>query len=146
MLTISCTGSDLAHTPADDLHLISTHAPRVGSDYGHQPYHLVYHYFNPRSPCGERPLFPLLTSLVIIFQPTLPVRGATPHAQPNKGDSNISTHAPRAGSDRINYITIGGSNISTHAPRAGSDSGGRMCCPSARISTHAPRAGSDLYF
>ena len=56
-------------------------------------------YFNPRSPHGER------------LQP-----GATVSA-----DGNISTHAPRTGSDSILHPHIAHIAISTHAPRTGSD-------------------------
>ena len=80
----------------------------------------------------------------MIFQPTLPVRGAT-RGRPRIGArTRISTHAPRAGSDP-NYTQKPGANpsISTHAPRAGSDAP-RTWRPSPEsISTHAPRAGSD---
>ena len=57
--------------------------------------------FNPRSPCGERPITGLLALFNII----------------------ISIHAPRAGSDYYQRFIplIGGSHISIHAPRAGSD-------------------------
>ena len=56
---------------------ISTHAPRAGSDPEHMQYLRREAYFNPRSPCGERlmSLPPFSTS--VVFQPTLPVRGAT---------------------------------------------------------------------
>ena len=79
-------------------------------------------YFNPRSPCGERPLAAELLAKEGIFQSTLPVWGATV--------------APGAFSD-----TLG---ISIHAPRVGSDERGE-CMPSPEniISIHAPRVGSD---
>ena len=60
----------------------------------------VFQNFNPRSPCGERP-----------------------GAEMRRGlSAAISTHAPRAGSDKLKQPhgpVIKG--ISTHAPRAGSD-------------------------
>ena len=68
---------------------ISIHAPRVGSDSRPTRRAKARRYFNPRSPCGERPL---LISVVITsykFQSTLPVWGATkpvrirPDIQPN---------------------------------------------------------------
>ena len=34
-------------------------------------------YFNPRSPCGERPFTKILLNITTLFQSTLPVRGAT---------------------------------------------------------------------
>ena len=78
--------------------LISTHAPRAGSDpvgYGSQVKH---RYFNPRSPCGER-LDAILPGMSAVrFQPTLPVRGATGLAMRGHLTIVISTHAPRTGS------------------------------------------------
>ena len=102
-------------------------------------------YFNPRSPCGERP------------------RGRGPPPGPRR----ISIHAPRVGSDRLSsartprscYFNprspcgerlIGDAestivvDISIHAPRVGSDllvvgDGAGVLA----ISIHAPRVGSD---
>ena len=126
--------------------IISTHAPRTGSDT------------NMTQVLSEFPT----------FQPTLPARGATlrssstswapanfnprsPHGERPAGRyrqtvrRHISTHAPRTGSDaqpaRNERIE---NNISTHAPRTGSDGGG-LVGRQVRdgISTHAPRTGSD---
>ena len=78
---------------------ISTHAPRAGSDpCGHRT-RSCGAYFNPRSPCGERPGLITTTNQSCLFQPTLPVRGATCQAIRLLGPVLISTHAPRAGSD-----------------------------------------------
>ena len=57
----------------------------------------------------------------VLFQPTLPVRGATPQAAYPAASIHISTHAPRAGSDFPPHILHCRGAISTHAPRAGSD-------------------------
>ena len=150
----------------------------------------IFSHFNPRSPCGERRrtarerrrglrisihapragsdvLRSLSVVLIIQFQSTLPVRGAT-YCTPHAGrELVISIHAPRAGSDAfIHVICVTRAFISIHAPRAGSDvvqpeSGGagyvfqstlpvRGATPHGRprgafrlISIHAPRAGSD---
>ena len=78
-------------------------------------------YFNPRSPCGERPpcagcrrgpasfqpTLPLwgatsttrLVFATLIFQPTLPLWGATVELLILPHELNISTHAPPVGSD-----------------------------------------------
>ena len=128
----------------------------------------AFWYFNPRSPHGERP--PLLISGRIpqeIFQPTLPARGATNIFQVFEPGEEISTHAPRTGSDRflsvascttgafqptlpargatpLESLASNDNDISTHAPRTGSDVHSATTLLSAdRISTHAPRTGSD---
>ena len=82
--------------------LISTHAPRTGSDHlrprhGPHPRHFnprsphgerrqcisvcnINNNFNPRSPHGERPAQNLQLIAECLFQPTLPARGATRRA------------------------------------------------------------------
>ena len=84
------------HKPA-----ISIHAPRVGSDRTARWFFFAVQYFNPRSPCGERPLLPVLSTFcVFLFQSTLPVWGATGVTRIFFGIFAISIHAPRVGSDR----------------------------------------------
>ncbi|EEG30517.1 hypothetical protein CLOSTMETH_01858 [[Clostridium] methylpentosum DSM 5476] len=61
---------------------ISIHAPLVGSDLSAKAAHPGRIYFNPRSPCGERPLCP-------------------PIKKPLEG---ISIHAPLVGSDADNIF------------------------------------------
>ena len=79
--------------------------------------------FNPRSPCGERP-----------------VRDQRSGGRPVQ----ISIHAPRVGSDLLEAKGMLSHGISIHAPRVGSDGhghgGGALPAP---ISIHAPRVGSD---
>ena len=55
------------------------------------------------------------------FQPTLPARGATRHAQAAACRREISTHAPRTGSDSTCMTSFFPTSISTHAPRTGSN-------------------------
>ena len=56
---------------------ISIHAPRAGSDMAGSQIRAIALNFNPRSPCGERPVEWLRLSWCKVFQSTLPVRGAT---------------------------------------------------------------------
>ena len=82
--------------------LISTHAPRAGSDPVIRAARMDYINFNPRSPCGERP------SVVVqagrsgtYFNPRSPCgERQDRHYLPLHVSRHISTHAPRAGSDR----------------------------------------------
>ena len=56
--------------------------------------------FNPRSPHGERQRCWRCSAQALAFQPTLPARGATKKpAAAKKSAKQISTHAPRTGSD-----------------------------------------------
>ena len=101
--------------------MISIHAPLAGSDTAEQASaslrqnfnprsprgerppqtggQSVIHYFNPRSPRGER--LSIITSgyCSLIFQSTLPSRGATLEAIKYADTVIISIHAPLAGSD-----------------------------------------------
>ena len=63
---------------AIDRNVISTHAPRAGSDRNCWNGQVYRSDFNPRSPCGERHQLDEVLESLDRFQPTLPVRGATP--------------------------------------------------------------------
>ena len=57
--------------------LISIHAPRTGSDTNNSRWTGLQSDFNPRSPHGERRCWHILSGKFIVFQSTLPARGAT---------------------------------------------------------------------
>ena len=102
-----------------------------------------------------------------MFQPTLPLRGATRLLRQWVQCSSVSTHAPLAGSDlKLGELLAEDERVSTHAPLAGSDicaaeqalrkypfqptlplRGATGAAASAEphlgVSTHAPLAGSD---
>ena len=73
------------------------------SPHGERPVRLSYPrrtgYFNPRSPHGERHHKDGRTTGRLEFQPTLPARGATRRRDLHPRRRDISTHAPRTGSD-----------------------------------------------
>ena len=70
-------GSDLNRYCRLAAFAISIHAPRVGSDSPTAELEPEPLYFNPRSPCGERPSSLHILHSSLIFQSTLPVWGAT---------------------------------------------------------------------
>ena len=78
--------------------------------------------FNPRAPCGARPLHDGTQRPIATFQSTRPVRGATELLLDPKRAHNVSIHAPRAGRDFLILWAIGKAKVSIHAPRAGRDS------------------------
>ena len=82
----------------DMYNLISIHAPLAGSDRSSPNCMLSSAYFNPRSPCGERPV-----------------------SCTCRNSRGISIHAPLAGSDWMIRRYILTFVISIHAPLAGSD-------------------------
>ncbi len=117
--------------------------------------------FNPRSPCGERQPCYTGKTRIIVFQSTLPVRGATQVRLCLRSHQQISIHAPRAGSDKRIHpqlsrllqfqstLPVRGATtrlharhlhgpISIHAPRAGSDA--RLACSQACKRYFNPRS------
>ena len=56
---------------------ISIHTPLAGSDIFRRAGSPRRRYFNPHSPCGERPPPMAIGATVTLFQSTLPLRGAT---------------------------------------------------------------------
>ena len=125
--------------------MISTHAPRTGSDKGivlhsnrfvknfnpRSPHgerrrrradYQVTGDFNPRSPHGERPAS---THALIVnvrsFQPTLPARGATSFHSVHPFCTAFQPTLPARGATADWAVRRIAELISTHAPRTGSD-------------------------
>ena len=170
--------------------MISIHAPHAGSDIinirvacvdtrfqstlpmrgatWHQPSEALRPgYFNPRSPCGERPGSCSGSLKPCEFQSTLPMRGATAGQADIVRTNEISIHAPHAGSDAPRYgwrlhssyfnprSPCGERHQRRHHGRHGWDFNPRSPCgerrnpfndfkPISLISIHAPHAGSDF--
>ena len=125
-------------------------------------------YFNPRSPHGERPANITDADLSLLFQSTLPARGATcvspfesrsasnfnprsPHGERRRGlrascvPCRFQSTLPARGATHRQSEVNCYKYISTHAPRTGSDTNDGQYQYVADISTHAPRTGSDVY-
>ena len=105
----------------------------------------TYHYFNPRSPRGERLAQQQCCCETNRFQSTLPVGGATEVMNLMKPLLLISIHAPREGSDCHDPGKEDSQEISIHAPRGGERHLAILhYWLLMDISIHAPRGGSDL--
>ena len=123
---------------------ISIHAPRMGIDVRCLLTRTGKHYFNPRSPDGERLVDFRTVGLRLEISIHAPPDGER-HGLPcgEVASRFISIHAPRMGSD----IPVRGlqrqSQISIHAPRMGSDLVEVGDASHVGISIHAPRMGSD---
>ena len=85
---------------------ISIHAPRAGRDRAPARPRCPSCYFNPRAPCGARPIQAIAKRFNVSFQSTRPVRGATLRKRRYLRRIDISIHAPRAGRDRIGRNTL----------------------------------------
>ena len=104
-------------TANGETHYISIHTPLAGSDPRTFRVATWCRYFNPHSPCGERPTSTPEFTLRVIFQSTLPLRGATRGARPCGRSQRISIHTPLAGSDPIFSDSSGqGLHFNPHSP------------------------------
>ena len=139
--TLPARGATPSFRRGNRLDLISTHAPRTGSDSRTTLDPRTGSNFNPRSPHGERPDGRRRTSAAAKdFNPR------SPHGERHNtlwdtiGIWSISTHAPRTGSDCCSAPSPNFPDISTHAPRTGSDSRGvpRMRRPAWNFNPRSP--------
>ena len=78
-------------------------------------------HFNPRSPCGERPVTYCQYGDKRQFQSTLPVWGATPSKTASLTASRFQSTLPVWGATSWFYDGEKTADISIHAPRVGSD-------------------------
>ena len=151
----------------DHLPPISTHAPLAGRDFLRLSRGLSGGNFNPRAPCGARRDCAGSSEPSILFQPTRPLRGATPSRSSwTARAARFQPTRPLRGATAAHALGLALFEISTHAPLAGRDNGkaydwgdvdlfqptrplrGATGLRSAgqrlhRISTHAPLAGRD---
>ena len=80
---------------------ISIHAPLAGCDIILLTPTIEIVNFNPRTPCGVRPIAYSARSFASSFQSTHPLRGATARRGRAATVRPISIHAPLAGCDQI---------------------------------------------
>ena len=102
-------------------------------------------YFNPRSPCGERRSPCFFWPMARKFQSTLPLRGATCSCFPLRVVTEISIHAPLAGSDARGPPKKSVDIFQSTLPLRGATAQHDLRRPCHRISIHAPLAGSDWF-
>ena len=99
--------------------------------------------FNPRAPCGARPLHRGAGRCKSDFNPRAPCGARWSGKVVYHPQVRISTHAPLAGRDNKRGKATQDDKISTHAPLAGRDRGFCNNYRYIQISTHAPLAGRD---
>ena len=138
-------GSDATQRRCTVLQCISIHAPRAGSD-GITFITIVYMViFQSTLPVRGATGLSAKSEEPLTFQSTLPVRGATRTRSNGYGLVRFQSTLPVRGATWQQWLACGLCVISIHAPRAGSDEKLRVQqCNEGIISIHAPRAGSDL--
>ena len=82
------------------IYRISIHTPHAGSDLFIRIVPKRHYYFNPHSPCGERPLLQVCVSPSTQFQSTLPMRGATPGVRKGYFCAGFQSTLPMRGATR----------------------------------------------
>ena len=103
------------------------------------------HDFNPHSPCGERHKGRRHRGQTIIFQSTLPLRGATATNNSTAVNLDISIHTPLAGSDARTARSLGDSmRFQSTLPLRGATRFWFWLSCLFDISIHTPLAGSDI--
>ena len=148
------------------LDLISTHAPRTGSDsiskLDARPEGISTHAPRTGSDFRRKP-FPRIRGI----STHAPRTGSDSRSRRNESSSPISTHAPRTGSDKLNPVdshksfydfnprsphgerligedgTDDVERFQPTLPARGATSPAVPAAPRRAISTHAPRTGSD---
>ena len=128
------------------MHQFQSTLPMRGATTGYRPANIWLSYFNPRSPCGERPFCFQIIKYPFLFQSTLPMRGATQSNAIKISPPSFQSTLPMRGATccpvRRSYIFP---RISIHAPHAGSDVSLALALLADVISIHAPHAGSDCW-
>ena len=94
----------------------------VGERLFQRVHNPMYRNFNPRSPWGERRYLTQSMPLLILFQSTLPVGGATGReSETSHPDDYFNPRSPWGATYRLTRNDVAGDGISIHAPRGGSD-------------------------
>ena len=164
--TLPVWGATLAGLRPLPVRTISTHAPRMGSDWEQTTSRRSPRHFNPRSPYGERPTcstrparagnfnprspygerrVPSSTSSPPSnFNPRSPYGERRTHGKDRRAARRISTHAPRMGSDpRGDHLLRRPNHFNPRSPYGERRARARGLRHGQVISTHAPRMGSD---
>ena len=144
---------------------VSIHAPHAGRDRSSMSRRLRVRCFNPRAPCGARPVniearvrgqpfqstrpmrgatpAHLMYDLHFEFQSTRPMRGATRHLQAKSRGHLFQSTRPMRGATRGVQSNLFGRHVSIHAPHAGRDPRPPQGRYHKEVSIHAPHAGRD---
>ena len=118
--TLPLRGATRQRAGSGDLRQISIHTPLAGSD-GHGAVCVHRLSISIHTPLAGSDLASSLSTGSMLFQSTLPLRGATPYSRHYQTCQQISIHTPLAGSDHRRQRPHDHIRISIHAPLAGSD-------------------------
>ena len=99
-----------------------------------------YGNFNPHSPRGERPSSVFCLRPALLFQSTLPARGATARRRHGGPEKQISIHTPREGSDALGrkYNSVI-RHFNPHSPRGERPAEDKRVEAGFDFNPHSPR-------
>ena len=100
--------------------------------------------FNPRSPHGERRKPVEQEFLNLLFQPTLPARGATFFGRRRTVTADFNPRSPHGERRRPHAGNQSEADFNPRSPHGERPSGMGYMVTHTQISTHAPRTGSDF--
>ena len=122
---------------------VSIHAPHAGRDPAR--YILGGHpqCFNPRAPCGARPILPAVGAAFPMFQSTRPMRGATYAFEVSVGSLRFQSTRPMRGATVLPALLQWIEMFQSTRPMRGATSDCGGVCNRTGVSIHAPHAGRD---
>ena len=104
----------------------------------------VFAYFNPRTPCGVRPVYRQRVLVFRRFQSTHPLRGATRASAFRVSQrQNFNPRTPCGVRPASTACSAGGTHFNPRTPCGVRPVKGRGIRSPSRISIHAPLAGCD---
>ena len=124
-------------------HFISIHAPLTGSDYQKLQRPKRPTNFNPRSPYGERQVFPGQKVINKEFQSTLPLRGATDEMGAYDRWEIFQSTLPLRGATVFCSVAVDFRRFQSTLPLRGATPHRAIKAGTVNISIHAPLTGSD---
>ena len=130
--------------PSSLIGVVSIHAPHAGRDDNRRYSVFPALCFNPRAPCGARPVTMPIRSRTRGFNPRAPCGARLACDMMGESPLQVSIHAPHAGRDPSGYTyASSGFRFNPRAP-----CGARLITMlidvlSPDVSIHAPHAGRD---
>ena len=123
---------------------VSIHAPHAGRDTFIFNFPPCFTCFNPRAPCGARPLDLLHCAIWQRFNPRAPCGARHSALVKSVPLQKFQSTRPMRGATRPDVLRFSYIMVSIHAPHAGRDFRAILITCKGIVSIHAPHAGRDV--
>ena len=124
---------------------ISIHVPRVGDDGERLTCEVSSSNFNPRPPCGGRPIMLCIVEMQVVISIHVPRVGDDPLVPSIIWIcSNFNPRPPRGGRRRLKWTVEVWEHFNPRPPRGGRQRKAESLRKYLDISIHVPRVGDDL--